>query len=123
MVIEDIGLYYGVKEEDYMGIDAIDLGYNHNNTTKEEYEREKAWGQPIYECFMLNYKDIQKDVFHRLNVFTLNENDMELLDNIDVEWIDPVISTTYLEDIDLQSNNGVMRGSGIAKMAFLTYKK
>jgi len=123
MVIEDIGLYYGVKEEDYMGVDAIDLGYNHNNTTKEEYQREKAWGQPIYECFMLNYKDIQKDVFHRLNVFTLNENDMELLDNIDVEWIDPVISTTYLEDIDLQSNNGVMRGSGIAKMAFLTYKK
>jgi len=114
MVIEDIGLYYQSDIDDYM--------ISQLNPDAVFVNGDKIYGTPIYEYFMLNYKKIKNNISHKLNVFTLNKNDMKLLDNIDIEWIEPFNSQIIFEDIDLQSQNATMRESGIAKMAFLTYK-
>jgi len=78
---------------------------------------------PMYEYFMEKYTDISKDVFHKLNPFTLNHKDIKLLDNINVEWIDPFTSYIKLEDINILGQNKEMIVEGNSKMAFLTYKK
>jgi hypothetical protein len=100
MVIEDIGLFYNENKEDYM-----------------------VSGVPMYEYFMLNYNSIKEQVFHKLNPFTLNKNDIKLLDSINVEWIDPFTSYIKLEDVNLLGQNKDMEVEGNSKMAFLTYKK
>ena len=118
MVIEDIGLFYGASEDSYMIME-----YKKNKTTSEEFIREKEWGMPMYEYFMLNYNSIKEQVFHKLNPFTLNKNDIKLLDSINVEWIDPFTSYIKCEDVNLLGQNKDMEVEGNSKMAFLTYKK
>lgn len=113
MVIEDIGLFYNKNKEDYMVLEEI-IATN---------EREKEYGIPIYEYYMKNYNTIKEQVFHKLNPFTLNQNDIKLLDNINVDWIDPMGSVIKLKDVNLLAQNKDMEVEGNSKMAFLTYKK
>jgi len=113
MVIEDIGLFYSKNKEDYMVLEEI-IATN---------EREKEYGIPIYEYYMKNYNTIKEQVFHKLNPFTLNQNDIKLLDNINVDWIEPMGSVIKLKDINLLGQNKDMEVEGNSKMAFLTYKK
>jgi len=98
MVIEDIGLQYG-DNEDYM------------------YE-----SMPMYEYFMLNYNKIKKDPSHKLYPFVINVNDIELLDNINVEWVNPYTSNILLKDMNLKGENNTLTIEGNSKMAFLTHK-
>ena len=108
MVIEDIGLNYelknGLANEDFMIM----------NENKVQ--------MPIYENFMLNYKNIRKDVFHKLNAFTLNTKDIKLLDNINIDWEAPINSSVCFEDMDLKGQNLITDFLGNSKLAFLTYK-
>jgi predicted O-methyltransferase YrrM len=116
MVIEDIGLYYGASKDKYMIME-------HQNNNTEQIKREIEWGVPMYEYFMENYKNISKDIFHKLNPFTLNDNDIKMLDNIDVKWIDPFWSEIHLKDINLKGENKQMSVEGNSKMAFLKFKQ
>ena len=118
MVIEDIGLYYKAQKEHYMIME-----YKKNETTKSEFNREKEFGMPMYEYFMLNYNTIKEQVFHKLNPFTLNKNDIKLLDSVNVDWIDPFTSYIKLEDMNILGQSKDMEVEGNSKMAFLTYKK
>ena len=120
MVIEDIGLYWIADRDHYM---IMDNGFKKNNTTESEFDREKEFGMPMYEYFMLNYKKISKDPSHKLYPFTINPKDIELLDNIDVEWIDPYTSHISLRDYNIKGENNNLRVEGNSKMAFLTHKK
>jgi hypothetical protein len=99
MVIEDIGLQYGDNED-----------YVYNN-------------MPMYEYFMLNYKSISKNIYHKLYPFTINKNDIELLDNINIEWIDPHSCHLLLKDHNVKGDNHTFKVEGNSKMAFLTHKK
>ena len=59
----------------------------------------------------------------KLYDFTINPKDIELLENIDVEWIEPYTSNISLRDYNIKGENNNLIVEGNSKMAFLTHKK
>lgn len=77
---------------------------------------------PIYEYFMLNYKEIKESVEHKLFPLTLNTEHISLLEEINVDWEAPVNKKVQFDDMDLQGRTLYTDFLGNSKLAFLTYK-
>ena len=124
MVIEDIGLYYGAGNESYMVLKCSQK----DTRTQKDVEREKEFGMPIFEYFMENYKDIENNSSDRFYPFLINKDNVKLIENIKVEYEQPIDAEVIYTDMDLEGRS--FRSScsatssifGNAKLAFLTYK-
>ena len=121
MVIEDIGLFYNAEETEYIHLcyqDEVDVNYPPNM----DRGTEKEFNMPVFEYFMLNYKNIKKNKDHKLYPLCQNTN-LEILDEIQIDWIEPLKDDVILDDVDIKGTNSSAEIIGNSKMAFITYKK
>ena len=104
MVIEDIGLNYEADNKEFM------------------IKNDNGTSMPIYEYFMLNYKEIKENVKHKLFPLTLDKDHINLLEQINIDWEAPVNKKVQFDDMDLQGRTLYTDFLGNSKLAFLTYK-
>ena len=104
MVIEDIGLNYEADNKEFM------------------IKNDNGTSMPIYEYFMLNYKEIKENVKHKLFPLTLEKEHINLLQQINIDWEAPVNKKVQFDDMDMQGRTLYTDFLGNSKLAFLTYK-
>tara|TARA_R110002020_G_scaffold65554_1_gene173094 strand:+ start:6666 stop:7535 length:870 start_codon:yes stop_codon:yes gene_type:complete len=116
MAIEDIGHTYDRTNDKYMIID------NKGSSIEFEDFDGTANYKPIYEYFMLNYNQIKNTHSHKLYPLLIDKENVELLDNINIEWKPHVDKEVAFKDADLEGNTILAPFFGNAQLAFLTYK-